>query len=79
MFVLTSSLRKPVSISWHFGAEGDIFGKKKRRFFDQAMRKTGIILQTSKDPSKGRNVAWLTSERFFNKSCDAIMNEKLYL
>ena len=43
------------------------------------MRRTGIILQNNKDPSKGRYFAWLTSERVQNKTCDAIKNEKLYL
>ena len=28
MFVLTSSLRKPMLTTWHFGAGGDILGKK---------------------------------------------------
>ena len=28
MFVLTSSLRKPILTSWHFGAGGDILGQK---------------------------------------------------
>ena len=28
MFVLTSSLRKPMLTSWHFGAGGDILGQK---------------------------------------------------
>ena len=27
MFVLTSSLRKPMLTTWHFGAGGDILGK----------------------------------------------------
>ena len=38
MFVLTSSLRKPVLTSWHFGAGGDILGQK-HAFFDRKMRK----------------------------------------
>ena len=28
MFVLTSSLRKPMLTTWHFGAGGDILGQK---------------------------------------------------
>ena len=47
--------------------------------FDQKMRKTGITLQNSRDPSMGRNFAWLISERVLNKTCDAKINEKLYL
>ena len=65
MFVLTSSLRKTMLTSWHFGAGGDILGQK-HVFLTKKMRKTGIILQNSQDPSKGRNVAWLTSERVLN-------------
>ena len=69
--------------SWHFGADGDILGKKKKTYFsDQKMqkkkKKTGIIFQNSRDPSKGRNFTWLTSERVLNKTCGAIINEKLY-
>ena len=45
MFVLTSSLKKPMLTSWHFGAGRDILGQK-HAFFDQKMRKTVIILQT---------------------------------
>ena len=41
------------------------------------MRKTGIILQNSKDPLKGSNVTWPTLECVLNKTFDAIMNEKL--
>ena len=33
MFVLTSSLRKPMLTSWHFGAGGDILGQKHVVFF----------------------------------------------
>ena len=51
--------------SWHFGAGGDILGQK-HAFLTKKMQKTGIILQNSKDPSKGRNVALLTSERVLN-------------
>ena len=57
--------------SWHFGAGGDIFDRK--------MRKTGITLQNIKNPPMGRNFASLTSERVLNKTCDATINEKLYL
>ena len=42
MFVLTSSLRKSVLTSWHFGAGGDILGQKHA--FLTKIRKTGIIL-----------------------------------
>ena len=48
-------------------------------FFDQKIRKTGITLQNSRDPSMGRNFAWLTSEHVLNKKHDAKINEKLYL
>ena len=77
MFVLTSSLRKPMLTTWHFGAGGDILGQK--HVFEQKMRKTGITLQNSRDPSVDRNFAWLTSERVLNKTCDSKINEKLYL
>ena len=75
MFVLNSSLRKLMLTSWHFSGGGDILGKKKKCFFDYKMRKTGIILQDNIALSKGRNIAWLISERVLNKSCDAIINE----
>ena len=35
--------------SWHFGAGGDILSQK-HAFLTKKMRKTGIILQNSKDP-----------------------------
>ena len=78
MFVLASSLRKPMLTSWHFGAGGDILGQRYA-FFDRKMRKTGITLQNIKNPPMGRNFAWLTSERVLNKTCDATINEKIYL
>ena len=76
MFVLTSSLRKPMLTSWHFGAGGDILDQK-HAFFDRKMRKTGITLQKGRNPPVGRNFAWLTSECVLNKTCDAIINETL--
>ena len=50
--------------SWHFGAGGDILGQKHAFLTKNA--KNWILLQNSKDPSKGRNVAWLTSECVLN-------------
>ena len=64
--------------TWHFGAGGDILGQK-HAFEQKKMRKTGITLQNSRDPSMGRNFASFTSERVLNKTCDAQINEKLYL
>ena len=55
------------------------FGSKTYFFIDRKMRKTGITLQNSRNPPMGRNFAWLTSERVLNKTCDAIINENLYL
>ena len=63
--------------TWHFCAGGDILGQKHA--FNQKMRKTEITLQNSRDPSMGRNFAWLTSEHVLNKTSDAKINEKLYL
>ena len=77
MFVFTCTLKKPMLTTWHFGAGGDILGQNM--LFDQKIRKIGITLQNSRDPSVGRNFAWLTSERVLNKTCDAKINEKLYL
>ena len=67
--------------TWHFSAGGDILGqkKKKKKTKKKKTRKTGTTLQNSRDPSMGRNFAWLTSERVLNKTCDAKINEKLYL
>ena len=62
----------------HFGAGGDISGQK-HAFLTKKMRKTGITLQNSRNPSMGHNFAWLTSERVLNQTCDAKINEKLYL
>ena len=76
MFGLASSLRKPMLTSWHFGAAGNIFGQK-HAFLTKKMQKAGITLQKSRDPLKGRNVAWLTPERVLNKTCDDIMNKKI--
>ena len=39
MFVLTSSLRKPMLTTWHFGAGGDILGQKHVIFFTKKMRR----------------------------------------
>ena len=64
--------------SWHFGAGGDILGQK-HAFFDRKMQKNEITLQKSRNPPMSRNFAWLTSERILNKTCDAIINENLYL
>ena len=48
-------------------------------FFDQKLRKSGMSLQNSRDPSVGRNFACPTPECVLNKTCDAIANEKIYL
>ena len=63
---------------WHFGAGGDILAQK-HAFYIKKMRKTGITLKNSRDPSMGRNFAWRTCERILIKTCGAIINEKLYL
>ena len=76
MFVLASSLRKPMLTSWHFGAGGDILGQKYA-FLTEKCEK--LELQNIKNPPMGRNFAWLTSERVLNKTCDVTINEKLYL
>ena len=56
IFVLTSSLRKPMLTSWHFGADGNIW--VKNMLFDHKMGKTENTLQNSRDPSMGHNFAW---------------------
>ena len=71
MLVLTSSLRKPMFTSWHFGAGGDILGQK-HAFLDQKVRKSGIKLRNSRDPSNGCNCAWIISERVQYKTCNAV-------
>ena len=77
MFALTSSLRKPMLTSWHFGAGGDILGQNM--LFWPKIAKNWNTLQNSRDPSMGRNFTWLTSECVLNKACDATTNDKIYL
>ena len=65
--------------SWRFGgAGGDILGQK-HVFLPPKMQKLEITFQNGRDPSTGRNSAWFTSESVLNQTCDAIINEKLYL
>ena len=65
--------------SWHFGAGGDILGQKHAFLTKKKMRKTGITLQNSRDPSMSRNFAWLISQSILNKTFDAVIIEKLSL
>ena len=48
IFVLTSSLRKPMLISWHFGAGGDILGQKHVFFFTKKCEKLELYYKTVK-------------------------------
>ena len=79
MFVLTSSLQKPMLTSWHFGAGRDILGQKHAFGPKNMKKKTGIMLQNSRYPSNGRNCTWVISERVQYKTCNAIINKEIYL
>ena len=59
--------------SWHFGAGGDILGQK-HAFLTKKCEKLELHYN-----AMGRYFVWLTSERVLNKTCDSIINEKLYL